>query len=144
MSFKELTLEKREPFEIDISRLMEHREPPPLPVKLSDLSDLKTLIHPIPESQTDDGKPERRNVFELFEPGEKNPLPVKPAAFTNVPARRASRNPFPVRIQDIELKDDRSIIVDGEKIELPVGVKESKKGSGQIATGQIATFFPLT
>lgn len=121
MSFKVLTLEKREPFEIDISRLLEHREPPPLPVKLADL---KTPLHAIPESQKDGGRPERRNVFELFELEETNHLPAKPAAFPDVPARRAPRKPFPVRIQDIELRDGRSIIVDGKKVEIPFGVQK--------------------
>ncbi len=66
-------------------------------------------------------RPEVLNVFELFRQQEKSRFPVK----VNVlPQRRFS----PPRIQDIELKDGRSVLFNGSKKPVPIGTKAKITG----------------
>ena len=63
------------------------------------------------------------NIFDLLKETEQSYLPVKYSGSGNLPAKRGSVAQLPVRIQDIELKSDRSIVIDGNRIEIPMGAK---------------------
>jgi hypothetical protein len=61
-------------------------------------------------------------IFGVFDTQE-SLLPVRFSSSVP-PVESHSAQTVPVKIQDIQLKDGRSIIVDGRKIEIPFGTKE--------------------
>jgi len=51
-------------------------------------------------------------------------VPLNLSQSPGLPTFHTSSKRFPVRILDLELKDDRSILVDGKHVEIPAGTKE--------------------
>jgi hypothetical protein len=88
----------------------------------------------------------RFNIFDFLESEETANLPVKfstpessgnlpvcLAGHGNLPGKRTEVKPFPMGIQDVELKDNRAVKINGKTYEIPFGAKE-KLTAGAIKT----------